>query len=176
MVATFSTWAFSEHQVQWHICIGVPQAPALNFFNISTEIALLNWQHLLCPPPAFSVSLITLDASYEWNYTMFVHLHLAYLFYILLAGIFHVAACTGNLFLYTMTWRYIVHIHPARAAHNYFHLLAPMNGTTMNTGVQMSIWASAYNSFGDVSRNGLLVYMVILCLNVEGFVAFYLLS
>ena len=51
----------------------------------------------------------------------------------------------------------------------YFHLLATVNNATMNTGIHVSVWVSAFHSlrYIPVSRIAGL-YMIFLCLNFWG--------
>lgn len=107
---------FSEHQVPWNICIGAPQAPLSNFSNIQLKLSSFtgNTSFVLLQPLlntfilSFSMSLIFLDASCKWNHTTCVHLHSAYILYIMatplsMQGLSMSQTCTGISFFYSIT-------------------------------------------------------------------------
>ena len=80
---------------------------------------------------------------------------------------FHSFLKLSNIPLYVYTTFLLVALFTQLSFHGhlgFFHFLVFMNNTAMNMGVQICVYVPAFNSFGSISRSGIVGHMIILCL------------
>ena len=130
--------------------------PHLFYSSYPPHLFSSNHLFVLCTYGSVSVLFVhlfgILDSTYEWNHMVFVFLWFISLSIIPSRSI-HVVI-NGKISFFSWlkcvcVWeRDILFIHSFINGHlGWFHILAILNNTTMNTGIDVSFWMSVFVSF-----------------------------